>query len=65
MSTAPDQAAVTSVLADITDPETGRPLTEMVDFYFQLHPVVQGFLKGLAVILVIFPLGGLCSMAER
>lgn len=37
----------------------------MVDFYFQLHPVVQGFLKGLAVIMVIFPLGGLCSMAER
>jgi len=37
----------------------------MVDFYLQLHPVVQGLLKGLAVILVIFPLGGLCSMAER
>ena len=37
----------------------------MVDFYFQLSPVVQGLLKGLAVIMVIFPLGGLCSMAER
>ena len=37
----------------------------MVDFYLQLHPVVQGVLKGLAVILVIFPIGGVCSMAER
>ncbi|MSU49926.1 MAG: NADH-quinone oxidoreductase subunit H [Opitutus sp.] len=37
----------------------------MVDFYLQLHPVVQGLLKGLAVILVIFPIGGACSMAER
>src|SRR5260221_1820304 len=37
----------------------------MVEFYSQLHPVVQGLLKGLAVILVIFPVGGVCSMAER
>jgi NADH-quinone oxidoreductase subunit H len=37
----------------------------MVDFYTSLHPVVQGFLKGLAVIMVIFPIGGACSMAER
>src|SRR3954468_13387805 len=37
----------------------------MSDFYFQLHPAIQGLLKGLAVILVIFPLGGICSMAER
>ncbi len=37
----------------------------MVDFYLNLHPVVQGLLKGLAVILVIFPIGGACSMAER
>jgi len=37
----------------------------MVEFYLQLHPVVQGLLKGLAVILVIFPIGGACSMAER
>ena len=35
------------------------------EFYFNLHPVVQGFLKGLAVILVIFPIAGACSMAER
>ncbi len=37
----------------------------MVEFYTSLHPVVQGVLKGLAVILVIFPIGGACSMAER
>ncbi len=37
----------------------------MVDYYLQLHPVVQGVLKGLAVIMVIFPLAGACSLAER
>ncbi len=37
----------------------------MVDFYLNLHPLVQGVLKGLAVIMVIFPIGGVCSMAER
>src|SRR5262245_23892673 len=36
----------------------------MVDF-FQLHPVLLGVLKGLAVILVIFPIAGVCSLAER
>jgi NADH-quinone oxidoreductase subunit H len=37
----------------------------MVEFYSSLHPVVQGVLKGFAVILVMFPIGGVCSMAER
>ena len=37
----------------------------MVTFWTNLHPVVQGLLKGLAVIMVIFPIGGICSMAER
>lgn len=37
----------------------------MVDYYLQLNPVVQGLLKGIAVILVIFPIAGVCSMAER
>ncbi len=37
----------------------------MFDFFFNLHPVIQGLLKGLAVILVIFPLAGACSLAER
>ena len=37
----------------------------MFDFFFNLPPIVQGFLKGLAVIMVIFPIAGICSMAER
>jgi NADH-quinone oxidoreductase subunit H len=37
----------------------------MFDFYFNLPLLVQGLIKGLAVILVIFPLAGACSMAER
>lgn len=40
-------------------------MTPMVDFYLNLHPVAQGLLKGLAVIMVIFPLAGACSLAER
>jgi NADH-quinone oxidoreductase subunit H len=37
----------------------------MIDFWFNLHPAVQMVIKGLAVIGVIFPLGGACSLAER
>jgi len=37
----------------------------MADFFFNLPPVVQSILKGLAVILVIFPMATLCTMAER
>jgi NADH-quinone oxidoreductase subunit H len=37
----------------------------MADFFFNLHPAIQGLIKGLAVIMVIFPLAGACSMAER
>jgi NADH-quinone oxidoreductase subunit H len=37
----------------------------MIEFWSHLNPVVQGFIKGLAVIAVIFPLAGACSMAER
>ena len=37
----------------------------MIDLYLSLHPVAQGVLKGVAVIMVIFPIGGICSMAER
>ena len=36
-----------------------------MSFFFQLNPIVQGVLKGLAVIFVMFPLAGACSMAER
>jgi len=37
----------------------------MFDFFFNLHPIVQAFAKGLAVVMVIFPIAGACSMAER
>jgi NADH-quinone oxidoreductase subunit H len=37
----------------------------MFDFFFQLPVLVQGLIKGLAVIMVIFPIAGACSMAER
>jgi NADH-quinone oxidoreductase subunit H len=37
----------------------------MTDFLANLHPVILGLLKGLAVIIVIFPIAGACSMAER
>ncbi len=37
----------------------------LADFFFNLPPLIQGLLKGLAVICVIFPIAGACSMAER
>lgn len=37
----------------------------MIEFWQNLHPAVQLFVKGLAVVLVIFPLGGIGSLAER
>jgi len=37
----------------------------MIEFWSSLPPVLQAALKGLAVILVIFPIGGACSLAER
>ena len=37
----------------------------MSDFFFGLPAVVQALVKGLAVILFIFPVAAACSMAER
>jgi len=37
----------------------------MIEFWLSLSPLLQGTLKGLAVIAVIFPLAGAGSMAER
>jgi len=37
----------------------------MLDLWNNLHPLAQGLIKGLAVILVIFPLAGASSLAER
>lgn len=36
-----------------------------MNLFFQLDPVFQALLKGIAVIAVMFPLAGACSMAER
>ncbi len=37
----------------------------LADFFFNLPPLLRGLIEGLAVILVIFPIAGVCSMAER
>jgi NADH-quinone oxidoreductase subunit H len=37
----------------------------MADFFFGLPSLLQAVLKGLAVILVVFPVAAACSMAER
>lgn len=37
----------------------------MIDFWLHLPVFVQGLLKGAAVIAVVFPIAGCCSMAER
>ena len=37
----------------------------MFDFFFQFPLWLQATIKGLAVICVIFPIAGVCSMAER
>jgi NADH-quinone oxidoreductase subunit H len=37
----------------------------MIEFWNSLHPVLQALIKGLAVIGVMFPFGGACSLVER
>ena len=37
----------------------------MIEFWSNLHPIIQGVIKGLAAIAVIFPLAGAGSLAER
>jgi NADH-quinone oxidoreductase subunit H len=37
----------------------------MIEFWSNLHPVIQGIIKGLAAIAVLFPLAGAGSLAER
>ncbi|AOS44644.1 NADH-quinone oxidoreductase subunit 8 [Lacunisphaera limnophila] len=40
-------------------------MTAIVEFWNNLHPLLQGVIKGLAVIGVMFPIGGACSLVER
>jgi NADH-quinone oxidoreductase subunit H len=37
----------------------------VIDYFFGLPSLVQGLAKGVAVILIIFPVAAACSMAER
>ena len=37
----------------------------MIEFWTSLPPLAKALVKGLAVILVIFPVGGACSLIER
>ena len=37
----------------------------MIEYWSTLHPLIQGIFKALAVIGVVFPLAGACSLAER
>ena len=40
-------------------------MNAIIQFWSGLHPFVQMVIKGLAVIGVLFPLGGACSLIER
>ena len=40
-------------------------MTGVIEFWSGLHPVIQAVIKGLAVIGVMFPFGGACSLIER
>ena len=40
-------------------------MNAFIQFWSGLHPLVQMVIKGLAVIGVLFPLGGACSLIER
>ncbi|HEY8996159.1 MAG TPA: complex I subunit 1 family protein [Lacunisphaera sp.] len=40
-------------------------MSAVIEFWSGLHPLVQGLIKGLAVIGVMFPIGGACSLVER
>lgn len=40
-------------------------MTAVIEFWHGLHPLLQAVIKGLAVIGVMFPFGGACSLIER
>ena len=42
-----------------------QSLSAMADFYFQLPLLLRLVLQSLAVIMVLFPIAGACSLAER
>lgn len=40
-------------------------MSVVYNLWLGLHPLLQGVIKGLAVIAVMFPIGGACSLVER
>jgi len=40
-------------------------MSAVIDFWNNLHPLLQAAIKGLCVIGVMFPIGGACSLVER
>jgi NADH-quinone oxidoreductase subunit H len=40
-------------------------MSAVIEFWSGLHPLLQGIIKGLCVIAVMFPIGGACSLVER
>jgi NADH-quinone oxidoreductase subunit H len=40
-------------------------MTAVISFWQGLHPLLQALIKGIAVIGVMFPFGGACSLIER
>ena len=40
-------------------------MTAVIELWSGLHPLLQAVIKGLAVIGVMFPFGGACSLVER
>jgi len=40
-------------------------MSAVIEIWSGLHPLIQGIIKGLCVIAVMFPIGGACSLVER
>jgi NADH-quinone oxidoreductase subunit H len=40
-------------------------MNAVIDFWNNLHPLIQGLIKGLCLVGVLFSIGGACSLIER
>jgi NADH-quinone oxidoreductase subunit H len=52
-------------MASSASPTFRQRMNAVFTFWAGLHPLLQGLIKGLAVIGVMFPIGGACSLVER
>ena len=52
-------------MATSASPTFSKRMSAIFTFWAGLHPLLQGLIKGLAVIAVMFPIGGACSLVER